>query len=192
MRSARMSWALSSSSCASRARRAGSTTLGQDVRGGRDQVEPADAAQVRLQELEALLPARRPELDDRVVAADHRVLLAHRRRPVAAEPRLLAVRQGQDGAHVRVLQVQLGEALERAVERERGGPHVRELVGQGGDRGGKEADRLLDVVAQVDEALGAGAALDLRRAARGARPRGSGASPAGPARRAAPRPGLSP
>ena len=146
--------------------------LGQDVRGGRDQVEPADAAEVRLEELEALLPVRRPEVDGRVVAADDRVLLAHRRRPVAAEPGLLAGRQGQDRPHVRIGEVQLREALEGAVERERDRPHVGELVGQGGDRGGENADGLLDLVAQVDEALGARAPLDLPEQGAAARPRG--------------------
>ena len=156
-----MSWALSSSSCGSPAPQDRQHHLGQDARCGRHQVEPPDAADVRLQELEALVPARRPEVDGRVVAADHRVQLAHRRRPVAAEPRLLAGRQGQDRPHVRIGEVQLRETLERAVERERDGPHVGELVGQGGDRGGEDADRVLDLVAQVDEALGAGPAVDL-------------------------------
>ena len=32
--------------------------LGHDARGGRDQVESADASQIRLQEQEALLPVR--------------------------------------------------------------------------------------------------------------------------------------
>ena len=163
MRSARMSWRALELELRVAGSQDGQHHLGQDVRGGRDQVESADAAHVRLQELEALLPARRPEVDGRVVAADHRVLLAHRRRPVTPEPGLLAVRQGQDRPHVRVGEVQLREALERAVERERDGPHVGELVGQRGDRGGEDADGLLNVVAQVDEVLGARAAVDLRQ-----------------------------
>ena len=135
--------------------------LGQDARGGRDQVEPTDASEIRLQELEALLPVRRPEVDGGVVAADDRVLLAHCRRPVTAQPGLLPGREGQERLHVRIGEVQLREALEGAVERERDRPHVGELVGQGGDRRGEDADRLLDLVAQIDEVLGASAAIDL-------------------------------
>ena len=105
---------------------------------------------------------RRPEVDDRVVAPDDRVLLAHRGRPVLAEPFLLARRAGPGARARRVGEVQLRKPLQRAVERERDRAHVRELVGQGGDRRREQADGLLDVVAQVDEVLGASAALDLR------------------------------
>jgi len=47
------------------------------------------------------------------------------------------------------------------VEGERDRPDVGELVGQRGDRGGEQADGLLDIVAEVDEALGPSAPLDL-------------------------------
>src|SRR5262249_61864887 len=106
-------------------------------RGVSGRVHPAVSATVRLEELAALLPVGRAEVDDRVVPSDDGVLLAHRGRPVSAEPFLLTWRQGQERSNVGIGEVELREALEGAVERERGGANVGQLVGQGGDRRGE-------------------------------------------------------
>src|SRR5262249_13019998 len=68
---------------------------------------------------------------------------------------------GQERSDIGVGEVELREAFQGAVERERGRPHVGELVGQGGDWRGEKADGLLDLVAEVDEAFGPRPSLDL-------------------------------
>ena len=132
----------------------------QDLVGGRDHVQAADAAQVRLQEPEARLPLRGAEVDDRVVAAEHEIGVAHVRLPVGAQPGLLRLRQREHLAHLRIGEVEVRQAGERVVERQGHRAHVGQLVGQRRDRHRQDADHVHLVAAQVDQVALAGRLAD--------------------------------
>ena len=63
--------------------------IGEDAHRGRPDVQAADAAQVRLHELDRVLPHRRRVVDDGVEAGEDRIRFAMRRRPAVAQPLFL-------------------------------------------------------------------------------------------------------
>ena len=77
--------------------------VGQDVLGGGDQVQAADAAEVRLDEAQRILPHRADEIDHGVEPAEDRVVLAVARAPAVPQPLLLLRREPQQVADGEVL-----------------------------------------------------------------------------------------
>ena len=126
--------------------------VGDDAVAGRPEVQPADAGQVGLEEPQGLLPHRAREVDDRVEPTEHRVDLALAWPPALLEPPFLVVGEAQHVPHRRIGEVEIGESLERVLQREGRVADVRELLGEGGQRSGQDADDLDGVVAQVDQA----------------------------------------
>src|SRR5262249_457978 len=79
----------------------------QETFGRGDEVQAADAAQVRLHKAQRVLPHRADEVHHGVESAEHRIVLALARSPAIPEPFFFSRGQAQDLAHAEVLKIQL-------------------------------------------------------------------------------------
>ncbi len=122
-----------------------------DALGGRHEVQPADAAEVRLDKFQRIFPHRADEIDHRVEPAEHRVVVAQLRRPAFREPGFLLRRDPQDFAHRRVLLIQVGQPLQGAMDGLRNEMDVRKLIGEHRHRTGEHRDRFELSVAQIHQ-----------------------------------------
>ena len=157
------SWSRMLGSCLSRA---GTTSSAEDGDGGGRDVQAADPAQIRLHELDGVLPHRRRVIHDGVEPAEDRIRLAVRRRPALAQPLLLDGADAEDVAHLGHLEVHVGEPLRALEDGLRDVVRVAELVVPHRDRTRKQLDGLGDAVALVGEMAIGGHLREWRASAR--------------------------
>ena len=117
----------------------------------RTQVDAADAREIRLHELERVLPARAREVADGVEPSVERRLSVRDGRPHLVEPCALVVGQRQGGAHVGVTRIELGEARERAHDPRANVMQIAELLGHYEQRPQHDAHGFDRAVMDIDD-----------------------------------------
>ena len=137
-----------------------SETLLEDPLRRRQHVQPADAGQVGLEELEGALPLRALEENHRVEPSEDRVRARVERGPAVADPLLVTVGNRERRPDVRVHQPQLEQAAGRIVQRQRRRVEVCLLLRQDGERRREDGHRLRAALVQVEETRGVGVLVD--------------------------------
>src|SRR5262249_15903875 len=99
-------------------------------------MQAADAAHVWLDEAQRVLPHGADEIDDRIIPAEHGVVLALGRRPALAQPCFLFRRDPERLANSLILEVEVGQTLERVLDGERDVMDICNLIGEYGKRAG--------------------------------------------------------
>ena len=131
-------------------------SLAQDLLDRGDQVEPADAGQVRFDELERVLPDRAAVVHQRVEAAEHRVPRAHGRGPALAQPGIFFRLEPQDRPDGRIGGVEIGQAHHGVVQDPDDAVDVVDFLGKQRDRAGKDADGPDDALHEIVQVPGRG------------------------------------
>jgi hypothetical protein len=114
-------------------------------------VQAADAAQIRLHELERVLPHGTREIDHRVETAEDWIVIAMARAPTLKQPFLFRGGNAKHVADEKILKIKLRQSLERVLQRERNVMQVRNLIGQGGQRTRKQADDFGLSIPQINQ-----------------------------------------
>ena len=113
--------------------------------------DAADAREIRLHEFQRVLPARRAEIADRVEPTIDRIGALVRRRPGLAQPALLALADAQHAAHVRVGEIERGQALQRVHQLLADEMDIGDLSGHREQRTQHDRDRLHRAFALVEQ-----------------------------------------
>ena len=122
--------------------------------GDRREMDAADARQVRLHEMQRILPAGAGEIAHRIEPAIDRVETLMGLGPGVAEPTLLVGRDRDDRPDPLVFEIEVGNALERLDELKTDVMDVAQLLLHDEQRAQHEADGLFDAVMLVDQLVG--------------------------------------
>ena len=120
------------------------------------EMDAADARQVRLHEVERILPAGAGEIAHRIEPAIDRVEALVGLGPGIAEPALLVGRDRENGPDALVCEIEVGDALERLDELKTDVMDVAQLLLHDEQRAQHEADGLFDALMLVDQLVDAG------------------------------------
>jgi hypothetical protein len=107
--------------------------------------------EIRLQQLERILPHRAGELDYAVEPANDGVVVSLGRSPGVAQPAVFIDGERHNRPHVRVVEIHLRQPLERIENRQRYVMEIGQLIGHDAGGPGQYADCLLDAVALIDQ-----------------------------------------
>ena len=127
-----------------------------EMLGDRSEMNTADAGQVRLHEMQRILPAGAGKIAHRIETAIDRVEALVGFRPGIAEPALLVGRDRQDRPDPLVSEIEVRHALERFDELKTDVVNVAQLLLHDEQRAQHEADGLFDALVLVDQLVDTG------------------------------------